>query len=334
MNFDACISHMYYGKEMRHFFDAYALGQSKGFYLKNKNPTPQKFLDALLEHKAFYTNPENIAKALSALRFSMCIDTRNLCDVFLHNILLETENYCCPKDRVNQLILDFEDEVLEKESKIKKNKLPIESLLYRETMAFAYTREALPSQETLEVLACLQQHAKIDDYDALLLKASAGVYPNFAKSKHTIEEKEDMRNLLQKAGLICSIKLDDVTLCDIIPEEIAEHLKKIYAVEVCQGAYLLIIDRIAEKYKKQYLCNALKASKIPYEEKASMRILKNLVFKHLKPSLFILGKKTEDGLDRVALSQWCSELGLAKKGSKEVLLSKIFEYYTIQGAKR
>ena len=64
---------------------------------------------------------------------------------------------------------------------------------------------------------------------------------------HTYDDIEDTRKVLQSKGLIVAIKNSDGVMCDMIPDDIAQCIRKYYNIEIRTYGYEKIVDYVLEK---------------------------------------------------------------------------------------
>ena len=120
-------------------------------------------------------------------------------------------------------------------------------------------------------------------------------------------------------------------MCDMIPSDIATHIRKYYNIEIRSYGYEKLIDYVVKKTNKQYLIDIVKKA-ILYYGKANIELsnnvtvqeLKQIIQKNINPSNLICGFTPRDGLDSSTISALCGDLGLVVSGTKNNLISRIY----------
>ena len=167
-----------------------------------------------------------------------------------------------------------------------------------------------------------------------ILEAKSGRFPNFANVLHTFDDIDTARKALQTKGLLVSIKNADGVMCDMIPSDIANEIRKYYDIEIRSYGYEKLIDYVVKKTNKQYLLDIVKKASAYYKtanielsNSPTVQELKTTIQRKIKPTNLIGGFSPRDGLDASMLSAWCGDLGLIVSGTKNVLIDRILSYY-------
>ena len=136
------------------------------------------------------------------------------------------------------------------------------------------------------------------------------------------------------AGQSLDIKNSDNVPCDIIPEEIAEGLRRYYGIEIRNYGYRQLIQYVTKITKKQYLVDIVNkyndnpnTATVDLPLGATVPYLQELILRAIKPSNLVGGFSPKDGLGIAELQKWCANLGLNVSGSKATLISRILNYY-------
>jgi hypothetical protein len=123
-----------------------------------------------------------------------------------------------------------------------------------------------------------------------------------------------------------AIRDSDGTDFDVIPEEIAQTIRKILNVEIRDYGYGEMLKYKAVR-SKGYLQGSLNKVGIKTEKNPNLETLSNVAIEQLSPRVLLGGLSPRDGLPTETLSRWCGDLGLMVSGSKSDLIERIISFY-------
>ncbi len=329
MKFDDCISFLYGGEALERIASSYAAPVSSGLFMRKKTADTDKLIYTVTAAKEKYCDTTRVIKALSALSNHDDLEVGTVFPVLLRNILLEKNDYCYETNSVTLEVMEYERDIIKKASKLSLKKLTPEAEAYNFLLKSAYDGGRRLTGETASVVGAMKNYYRIGTEEEYILLTSLGIYPCGIKFvAHTTAQIENVRQELQKSGLLFSIRKTDGVIYDIIPSEIADIIKQYFGVEMKSAAYGRIIEFVLSEYKKQYVINILTSFGITTPEKPTAPQLTALVMKYLKPGELMGGSKnSSEGLNRQALSAWCAKLGMNRLGSKPALIAKLIDYY-------
>lgn len=327
MTLEQILGGLYAGSELRGVFEAHAAARVKGFFLYNKNPNPQKLIDAIAQNREEYLSEENILAALRELEYSKDPLIREGHEILLREVLLEAPNCTCPSESVIPGVMAYEQEILAKAAEPKAASDP-RFAMYRQLLAVATEKGNYLSPEVLALLSKCSELSGMTSRDRHLQAALIRVFPGDNGAPHTAADLEPVRTALFAKGLTFSVKRADGLIFTVIPSEIAAVLRKYYGLELSGQGYLALFTSLYETQKKRFFTDALYDCHVEVSPKANSAQLQKLICEKVKPSFLLLGGRAlHKGLDRPALAELCVACGLSKAGGKNELARRLLDYY-------
>ncbi len=288
----------------------------------------------LVKTEKQYTSYENISARLEELKLDSNRSVRIIAPIFLRDFLLDQDDFISPCKDTDSAVLNYEKTIIDESNNFDINKISKDLALFKHMLDTAWALNDDISIDEKNLLESLRKYLSITIREQQILEAKSGRFPNFGNVLHTLEDIDTARRLLQSKGLIVCIKNSDGVMCDMIPSDIAQQIRKYYGIEIRSYGYEKLVDYVVKKTRKQYLIDIVtKASK--HYEKANIEIsnnptvneLKSIILKSIQPSNLIGGFSVYDGMNVEELSAWCGDLGLSVSGTKKVLIERILEFY-------
>lgn len=290
--------------------------------------------DFLVKTASQYTSYENISERMKEIKLDSNRANRIIAPVLLRAYLIDQDDYISPCKDTDTAVINYEKEIIDASNNYDISKVSKDMLLFKYMLdtAWAYNNDVSVDEKNL--IEALRKYLNISISEQHILEAKSGHFPAQGNILHTLDEIDAARKMLQSKGLIVSIKNSEGAFCDMIPDDIAVHIRKYYQIEMRTYGYEKLVDYVVKKTKKQYLvdivnraCKYNNSSAIEISNNPTVTELRNVILKSIKPSNLIGGYSPRDGLDVTMLSAWCSELGLNVSGSKNTLIARILEYY-------
>lgn len=281
-----------------------------------------------------YTSYENIVARLEEIKLDENRGIRIIAPIILREYLLDQDDFISPCKDTDAAVLEYEKSVIDESNNFECAKISRDFALFKYMLDTAWEYNNDVSVDEKNLIEALRKYLGISVLEQHVLEAKAGRFPTEGNALHTFDDIEVARKALQTKGLIVAVKNSDGVLCDVIPEDIAQQLRKYYQIEIRSYGYEKLIDYVIKKTKKQYLIDIVtKASQ--YSDVAAIEIpvnptvaaLKEIILKMIRPTNLLGGFSLRDGLDVTMLSAWCGDLGLNVSGAKNVLIARILEYY-------
>ncbi len=281
-----------------------------------------------------YTSLENIKLQINKLKLHENPVVRIITPIFLQSHLLDKDEYSSPCKITDEFIENYEQAVIDKSNNFDYKKMSKDFTLFQFILDKAWEHENSISVDEKNLIEEVRKYLNITLDEQNMLEAKANRYPTKGNILHTRSEIEVVRKTLQSAGLVFYIKDSNNIPRDIIPEEIAACLRKVYGIELKNYGYEQLISYVTKLQKKAYLIEIInKYNENPNTAKIDLPInpaipqLQEIILKTIKPSNLLGGFTPRDGLDITVLSSWCSELGLSVSGVKAVLIKRLIQYY-------
>ena len=281
-----------------------------------------------------YTSYENIANRLDEIKLDSNRAIRLIAPVLLRDYLLDQDDFISACKETDAAVLNYEKAIIDESNNFDINKISKDLALFKHMLDTAWALNDDISVDEKNLLEALRKYLSITIREQQVLEAKSGRFPNFGNTLHTFDDIEAARKALQAKGLMVCIKNADGVMCDMIPTDIAQEIRKYFSIEIRSYGYEKLIDYVIKKTNKQYLIDIVtkasthyKTASIDVPNYATVKELKEVIRKNIQPSNLIGGFSPRDGLDAAMLSTWCGELGLNVYGAKNVLISRILEYY-------
>lgn len=281
-----------------------------------------------------YTLYENIANRLDEIKLDSNRAIRLIAPVLLRDYLLDQDDFISPCKETDAAVLNYEKMIIDESNNFDINKISKDLALFKYMLDTAWALNDDISVDEKNLLEALRKYLSISIREQQILEAKSGRFPNFENTLHTFDDIDAARKTLQAKGLMVCIKNADGVMCDMIPTDIAQQIRKYFNIEIRSYGYEKLIDYVTKKTNKQYLVDIVTKASTHYKTAsadvpnyATVKELKEIIQKNIQPSNLIGGFSPRDGLDASMLSAWCGELGLNVYGAKNVLISRILEYY-------
>lgn len=271
----------------------------------------------------------NVKEAIHTLFFSASRDHRTLSRIFLKEVLLNQDNYISSKKHTEDEIIAYEQSIIDRsnEDLIQKSSQRTHSIeLFQFLVETAWEHNSSISLDEKNLIEKVRNRLKITETEYRIIEAKIGKFPKAGNDVHTRSEIEETRRLLQSKGIIFSIRNDDGTDFDIIPEEIAKTLRSLFGIELKRHGYQ---EMISYKYvrSKAYYFDILKKCEIEVDKNSTTEELQRIVLDQVKPSVLLGGISPRDGLEMSVFRKWCSDLKLPVSGTKVEYISRLIEFY-------
>lgn len=281
-----------------------------------------------------YSSCENISNRLDELKLDSNRAVRIIAPILLRDYLLDQDDFISPCKETDAAVLNYEKNIIDESNNFDINRISKDLALFKYMLDTAWALNDDISIDEKNLLESLRKYLSITIKEQQILEAKSGRFPNFGNTLHTFDDIDTARKLLQSKGLLVCIKNSDGVLCDMIPDDIAQGIRRYYGIEIRTYGYEKLVDYVIKKTKKQYLINiTTKASKfydtanIEISNNPTVNELKSVILKSVRPSNLVGGFSAYDGMNVDELQAWCAYLGLNTSGAKKALIEKILAYY-------
>lgn len=321
MRFDEAVQNIYPTNVLKRIASAHVIDC--------RNLKEDELRDALLAVKPQYLHEDTVANSIEKAFFTsdnLC--TRVLSKLILIDILTEQLGFGIPSDELEEKVVSMEQNIVDRSNELditdlagSKNSEMFKNLgLYNFVLGVAWEHRNTKSPDEANLLRRLRTRLGITTGQHRILEAKLGKYPKANNELHSRSEVRDSRNLLQRLGLLFQIRDDRGCYFDLIPEELAEVMKKLFKKEMRRDGYTIMISYKSFR-TKAVLQNILKSVNADFRPSDSVPLLKDKIIERVAPCKTLQFFSTDE------LHDWCAEIGLAVSGTKEQRISRIIEYY-------
>ena len=276
-----------------------------------------------------YYFEKNVAPVLDELFLGDSRDMRILSRLILETVLVQKDDFMCPKRETEDDIIAYEQGIVNRSNEDLLKKTPERSKdleLFRFVLETAWEHNDSISSDEKNLIEKMRSRLRITTTEYQLIEAKLGKFPKPGNELHTRGEIEEVRRTLQTKGLLFSVRDDDNSDYDVVPEEIAQVIRHLLGIEMKLHGYRALL---AAKYvrSKTYLTQVLTKCEISLGRAATLDALQEIVLEQVRPSILLGGLTPRDGLDIGDLKKWCGELNLPVSGLKSELIQRIVEHY-------
>ncbi|WP_221032160.1 SAP domain-containing protein [Actomonas aquatica] len=302
---------------------------ASAYVIDYRNLTDDELKAALIKTAPQYYYPANLSVAINDVFHTGDRQHRILGRVILKEILLNQDGFIsCEKETFEsvvayeQTIIDAANESLLQNAAARSDHLD----LFKFVVETAWLQNADISVDEFNLIEKLRVRMKLTEREHRVVEASLNRFPKPNNELHTRTEVEETRRLLQSKGLLFSIRNEDGTDFDVVPDEIAGQLRQIFGIRLKRHGYDELLNYKAVR-SKSYLTTVLQKSEIDLNKGLSLPNLQHLVQAHIRPEVLLGGLTPRDGLELETLKKWCAELSLMVSGSKAEIIERIIEFY-------
>ena len=276
-----------------------------------------------------YYFEENVSTALTSIFLHENREMRILCSLILQNVLLQKDSFMCPKRESEDEIISFEQSIVNRSNEDLLKKTPERSQdleLFRFVLETAWEHNQSISPDENNLIEKLRARLRITVTELQLIEAKLGKFPKLGNDIHTRGDIEEARRVMQAKGLLFAVRDSDNTDYDVIPEEVANSIRRILSIEIRKHGYKAML---AEKYvrAKAYLLDILTKCGISSGKATTLEALQEIVIEQIKPNQLLGGVSARDGLEIADLRKWCGDIGVNVSGLKAELIERIIRYY-------
>lgn len=302
---------------------------AKAYVIDYRNLGEDEIREALIKTGPQYYFENNVSNALRTFTLSPARPYRIISHLLLRRVLLQQDGYTSPRKETDDAIIDFEQSIVNRSNeelldRTDERNDALELFKFVLETAWGHNDDVSPDEKNL--IEKLRVRLKITEREYYLIEAKLGKFPKPGNTLHTRSEIDDVRQQMQAHGLVFSIRDDDNTDYDIIPEEIAAVLRGILGIRIRDYGYSELLKSKHVKSKK-YLTDIIEKGSIPVHKYPTVDDLKLIIQEHVAPEILLGGYSPRDGLSAAILEQWCSDIGIPTSGPKTELIDRIVQHY-------
>ncbi len=289
----------------------------------------EEVIDALIKTAPQYSHLGNVQQAIETMNLHKDRNTRVLGMLILKTLLLNADDFMSSHQDTENDVLAYEQKVIRESAQdvISKNKDEGNNYnLFQFVIETSWENNKKISPDEKNLIEKLKKRLNITDYEYHIIEAGLSKYPKHENELHTKKEINSVRAILQKMGLLFSIRDSKGIDYDILPEEIAATLRQVWDLEIREYGYTQMLQTKHVRNKK-YIQYILEKSNVYFSPAMTSAELQGLCVERVKPSILLGGFSPRDGLDVTTLSSWCQELDLHVSGQKNELIDRIIKHY-------
>jgi hypothetical protein len=240
-------------------------------------------------------------------------------------VLLQEESYSIEENRLDEKVIVFEKEIVEKASAFSLDDLKKSDPdrwhqidTYRIVLEAAFQDDNKISDDEGRLLAVLRDHLEISWEDHWILSAALKKFPKTGCAVHTADEINDIRKEMQRQGILWSYRDENNKNLDIFPGEIALVLREKAGIELQRTNYrrLLSHDGIKVSDLREIL-----VKKGLEKSGAKQDLIERLCHSSVGP------KEVLGFLDKETLSKMSGTFGLKQSGAKADVIDRLIAFY-------
>ncbi len=265
-------------------------------------------------------------RVLAALTTPDSDFNRSQLKAMILDVLLQEEVYSLPEKRLDEKVIEFEADVVERSKSLDFTELRKSDPdrwhhfdTYRIVLEAAWSNDGMISPDEARLLGVLRSHLSISREEHWLISALLKRFPKEGCALHTADEVNDARKELQRQGVLWQFRDENNQNVDVIPVEVAETVRRDYASQELQSVNfrrvlshdgILLTDLRSTLVERGLDRSGNKAE-----------LIERVVRSEIRPS-DVLGN-----LDRDKLSAMCGSFGLKSSGAKAEFVKRLIEFY-------
>ena len=295
--------------------------------------------EALHKVKPQYLHDETIRSNFDhALFREENTQLRVLSRLILVDVLLNQYGFELPFNETEEAVIAFEQAVVDRSNEIELTDLGCESnssprfqnlKLYEFVLEVAWQNNDDKSPDEVNLLRKLRERLSITESDHRLMEAKIGKYPKLNNLPHVRDEIDEVRKYLQSLGLLFAIRRDDDVDIDLVPEEIAESLRRLTDRQMRSESYSKMMGN-RQVRKKAHLQSVLGKNGVEFGRYDTLEALVNLVIDYVPANRAISSNSPRYGLTNKQLSAWCKDLGESVYGTTDEMVDRIIRHFDRQ----
>ncbi|RKZ26257.1 hypothetical protein DRQ26_04680, partial [bacterium] len=203
MKFDDAVNSIKNVTDLRRFASAHVVDHS--------NLDEGRLREAIKKVKPQYLHFDTVKQSIErAFYEEKDLDRRVLSKIIIANILLEEVGFALPANLLEEKVIEFERNMIDKSNEIdtydlagsKKSDHYSNLELYKFVLSVAWEHKNTKSPDEANLLRRLRKRLKITEYEHRILETKLGKFPKANNELHTRTEVSRVRLYLQSMGLL------------------------------------------------------------------------------------------------------------------------------------
>ena len=228
---------------------------------------------ALIKTAPQYYYRDNVEKTVATLFRGADPAIRIIGPYVLKHIILQRDGTMSPKRDTEDAVTKWQQSIVDRsnEDLLKKTNERCQDLeFFQYVLEAAWEDNSGISVDEFNLLDRIRQRLKITWTEYRIIEAKLGNFPKPGNALHSRSEIEDVRRALQTHGLLFSIRDEDGTDFDIVPDEVAAVLRLVMGVEIREYGYSQMLKYKAVR-SKPYLLEVVEKAGIMVENRQEQR---------------------------------------------------------------
>lgn len=318
MKFNECIEKVSTFTDLKRFANEYVIDYKRLSFDELKS--------AVIKTGPQFSNEDNIRSVVRSIELNVDRNIRVLFNIYIRNILINCDDFTEIARVIEDKIIAYEQEIVDTANEFSLNDEVDNIDFYKYVVEAAWEENNDVSVDEQNLINKIKDKLGISEKHHQILEAQIGKFPTIGNILHTKDDVASVRRYFQNRGLIVSVRDTNNVDYDVVPEEVASVLRKIFNVDIKESSYRALLESKYVK-SKTYLIDMLTKAKVVLPKYPKSAQLKDLAVKNLTAHQLLGGFSANDGLDKKTLSEWCSTLGLVAYGTKPELINRIIEYH-------
>ncbi|MBQ7965960.1 MAG: hypothetical protein IJ331_07765 [Ruminococcus sp.] len=318
MKFNECVDKVSTFTDLKRFANEYVIDYKRLSFEELKS--------AVVKTAPQYSNEENIRSVVRSIELNIDRNIRVLFNIYIRNILLNCDDFTESVRVLEDKIIAYEQDVVDTANEFSLNDEVDNIDFYKYVVEAAWEENNDVSVDEQNLINKIKEKLGISEKHHQILEAQIGKFPTIGNMLHTKDDISAVRRYFQNRGLIISVRDTNNVDYDVIPEEVASVLRRVFNVDIKESSYWALLESKYVK-SKTYLIDMLSKARVVLPKYPKSSQLKELAVKNLTAHQLLGGFSANDGLDKKTLSEWCSTLGLVAYGAKPELINRIITYY-------
>lgn len=318
MKFNECVEKVSTFTDLKRFANEYVIDYKRLSFEELKS--------AVNKTAPQFSNEDNICSVVRSIELHVDRNIRVLFNIYIKNILLNCDDFTESTRVLEDRIIAYEQDIVDTANEFSLNDEVDNIDFYKYVVEAAWEENNDVSVDEQNLINKIKEKLGISEKHHQILEAQIGKFPTVGNILHTKDEISSVRRYFQNRGLIISVRDTNNVDYDVIPEEVARVLRKLFNIDIKESSYKALLDSKYVK-SKSYLIDMLTKAKVILPKYPKTAQLKDLALKNLTAHQLLGGFSANDGLDKKTLSEWCSALGLVAYGTKPELINRIIEYH-------
>lgn len=291
--------------------------------------TEDELKAALLKTAPQYYHSANVGSTLKGCLLNADRSVRIITPIFLREILLNCDEFTSSEKKTDEAVINWEQDIVNQsnEKVVAKNSARAADLhLFEFVLGVAWDHNDTISVDEKNLIDKIRDKLFITDREYRIMEAKLGQFPAPNNAVHNRTDIQCVRKHLQSQGLLASVRDVNGDDYDVIPNEIAQELRKFFGLEIRRYGYEQML-KVKYVRSKDWLRDALKKSNYKVDGSPNAGELQEAVIERVKPSVLIGGVTPKDGLSMENIKKWCVDISQQTSGTKADLIGRIIAFY-------